>query len=58
MKPRNIIFPTKTNKIDKLLLRLIKKKREEIQIQKTRSERGEIIIHKTETYKHKNKRIR
>jgi len=58
MKPRNIIFPTKTNKIDKLLLRLIKKKREEIQIKKTRSERGEITIHITETYKHKNKRIR
>lgn len=55
MKPRNISFPTKTNKIDKILLRLIKKKREGTQIKKTRNER-EVTIHKTET--HKNKQIR
>ena len=57
MKPRNISFPTKTNKIDKILLRLIKKKREGTQIKKTRNER-EVTIHKTETHKHKNKQIR
>ena len=36
------LFCEKINKIDKLLTRLIKKKRERTQINKIRNERGEI----------------
>ena len=41
-------FFEKINKIDKLLARLIKKKREKNQINKTRNEKGEVITHNTE----------
>ena len=47
-KSRNLFFE-KTNKIDKPLTRLIKKKRERTQINEIRNERGEITITATET---------
>ena len=42
------MFFEKTNKIDKPLSRLIKKKRERIQINTIRNERGEITTDTTE----------
>ena len=41
-------FFEKINKIDKPLARLIKKKREKNQINKTRNEKGEVITHNAE----------
>ena len=41
-------FFEKINKIDKPLARLIKKKREKTQINKTRNEKGEVTIDKAE----------
>ena len=41
-------FFEKINKVDKLLARLIKKKRERTQINKTRNEKGEITMDTTE----------
>ena len=41
-------FFEKINKIDKPLARLIKKKREKNQINKTRNEKGEVTIDKAE----------
>ena len=41
-------FFEKINKIDKLLARLIKKKRERIQINKIRNEKGEVTMGTTE----------
>ena len=41
-------FFEKINKIDKLLARLIKKKRERVQINKIRNEKGEITTDSTE----------
>ena len=44
-------FFAKINKIDKPLARLIKKKRERMQINKIRNEKGEITTHTTEIQK-------
>ena len=44
----NICFFQKINKIDKLLARLIKKKREKNQINKTRNEKGQITTDNAE----------
>ena len=41
----------KINKTDKLLARLIKKKRKRIQINKIRNEKGEVTTDSTEIYK-------
>ena len=46
-------FFEKTNKIDKSLARLIKKKREKNQINKIRNEKGEITTDDTNTKDHK-----
>ena len=43
-----MVFFEKINKIDKLLSRLIKKKRERTQVNKIRNERGEITTDDTE----------
>ena len=44
-------FYEKTNKIDKHLARLIKKKREKNQINKIRNEKGEVTTDNAETQK-------
>ena len=46
-------FSEKINKIDKLLARIIKKKREKNQINKIRNENGEITTDNTNTKDHK-----
>ena len=46
-------FIEKINKIDKLLARIIKKKREKNQINKIRNENGEITTDNTNTKDHK-----
>ena len=46
-------FIEKINKIDKLLARIIKKKREKNQINKIRNENGEITPDNTNTKDHK-----
>ena len=51
MKPRD--FFEKVNKINKLPTRLTKKKRERIQINKIRNERGEITTDSSEIQKKK-----
>ena len=48
MNKTKSLFFEKINKIDKPLARLIKKKREKIQINKNRDETGEITIDNTE----------
>ena len=46
-------FFEKINKIDKPLIRLIKKKREKNQINKIRNEKGEVTTDKAETKAYK-----
>ena len=48
-------FFEKTNKLDKVLARLVQKKREKTQINKIRNEGGEITI--SQRYNNNNKRI-
>ena len=47
----------KINKTDKLLARLIKKKRKRIQIYKIRNEKGEITMDSTEIHTKDHKRL-
>ena len=47
----------KRNKTDKLLARLIKKKRKRIQINKIRNEKGEVTIDSTEKHTKDHKRL-
>ena len=49
----NSWFFEKINKIDKPLIRLIKKKREKNQINKIRNEKGEVTTDKAETKAYK-----
>ena len=57
MKAKVFFFFLKTNKLDKLLARLVQKKRERTQINKIRNERGEITSNSTEIPKKNHKRI-
>ena len=54
MKAKVFFFFLKTNKLDKLLARLVQKKRERTQINKIRNERGEITSNSTEIPKKKS----
>ena len=55
MKTKVFFFFEKTNKLDKVLARLVQKKREKTQINKIRNEGGEITI--SQRYNNNNKRI-